>query len=133
MEAAVLDENFAGVKAADEDSGDVNSGDVAFEGFRIQLRLARFGIEANAGVFEERKIGMIAGHGEHVEGGKLFGATAVMNDNFAGLEAFHFGVEARANFAGLDAIFDVGADPIFERPAEFRAAMNESDARAAAK
>src|SRR5215469_2495003 len=133
VEAAVLDEDFAGVEAADEDSGDVNSGDVGFESFEVDFGLARFGVETNADGFEELEIGMIAGHGEGVKRGEFFRAAAILNDDFAGLEAHDFGVEAGGDFSGADAIFDVGADPVFEGAAEFGSAMNESDARAAAK
>src|SRR5215469_13888650 len=133
VEASVLDEDFAGVEAADEDSGDVNSGDVGFESFEVDFGLARFGVETNADGFEELEIGMIAGHGEGVKRGEFFRAAAILNDDFAGLEAHDFGVEAGGDFSGADAIFDVGADPVFEGAAEFGSAMNESDARAAAK
>jgi hypothetical protein len=136
VEASILDEDFAGVNAADEDSGDVDAGDVGFESFEIDARLARFGVEFDADAFEELEVGMIAGHGEGVEGGERFGARAVMSildDDIAGLEAEDFGVEARGDFASADAIFDVWADPVFQRAAEFGAAMNEGDTRAAAK
>ncbi len=133
VEASILDEDFAGVEAADEDSRDVDAGDVGFESFEIDAGLARFGVELDAGAFEELKIGMVAGHGEGVKGGKRFGASAILDDDFAGLEADDFGIEAGGDFSGFDAIFDVGAHPVFEAAAEFGSAMNKRDARASSK
>lgn len=136
VEASILDENFAGVKAADEDSGDVDAGDVGLEGFEIDARLARFGIEFDAGGFEELEVGMVAGHGESVESGERFGAVAVLcvlDDDFAGFEADDFGIEARGDFAGFDAIFNVRTHPKFQTAAKLSAAVNKRDARTAAK
>ena len=39
----------------------------------------------------------------------------------------------RPDFAGADAVFDVGLDPVFEALAHFGAAMNQGDASAAAE
>ena len=57
MEAAIFDEDFAGVAAADYDSGEVNTLCVAFERFRVQVGLAGVFVEAHAQLSMKAKSG----------------------------------------------------------------------------
>ena len=61
VEAAVFDEDFAGVIAADDDAGEVQAGHIAFVGLRIDGGLICGGIELDAEGTKEREIGVIAG------------------------------------------------------------------------
>src|SRR5579872_590228 len=133
VEASIFDENFTGVQAAEQNAGQINSGDIAFERFEIAIRLARFGIEADSETLQEREIGMIAGHGKNSKGRQVLNVTAVLDNHGVGLEADNTRLKERANFAGANAIFDVGAHPVFQGLAQFGAAMHESDFGAGAK
>lgn len=133
MEAAVFDKNFRGVLPADDDSGEINAGDIAFERFRIDRRLAGFGIEANSLPFEELVIRVIAGHGEDLHGRYAAFPIAIAKPDLTRLEARDAGVEQGANFPGEDAVFDVGAHPVLERLSKLGAAVDESDAGAGAE
>ena len=133
VEAAVFDEDFAGVHSAYHDARDVNSGDIAFEAFGIRLRFFRYWVEADSLLLEKFEVGMIAGHREHLSSGQGLLVRIRLHPDFAGLDARNFGVEHRGDFAGADAIFDVGLHPVFQALAQRRIAMNQRDVRAAAK
>ena len=133
VEAAVFDENFAGVHSADDYARDVNARHVAFEAFGIRLRFFRHRIEANSLLLEKFEIGMVAGHRKNLRRGQSLLVGVGLHPHFAGLDARNFGVEQRRDFAGADAIFDVGLHPVFQALAQSCIAMNQRDVRAAAK
>src|ERR1700732_1512366 len=64
VEAAVFNEDFAGVVAADYDAGEVQAGDVTFEGLRIEAGLIGGGIKFHAETAQEREVGVVTGHGK---------------------------------------------------------------------
>src|ERR1700745_2594897 len=70
VEAAVFDENFAGVHSADDYTRDVNARHVAFEAFGIRLRFLRDGVEADSLLLEKFEVGMVAGHRENLSCGQ---------------------------------------------------------------
>ena len=133
VEAAVFDEDFAGVHSADDYTRDVNARHVAFEAFGIRLRFFRYRVEADSLLLEKFEVGMIAGHREHLRSGQGLLMRVGLHPHFAGLDARNFRVEQRRDFAGADAIFDVGLHPVFQALAQGRIAMNQRDVRAAAK
>ena len=47
VESAVLDENLAGETSANNHSGQMNPGNVAFQRVRVKRRLTRFRVEAS--------------------------------------------------------------------------------------
>src|SRR5487761_2201900 len=48
VEASIFDKDFGSVLSSQHDACDVDAADIAFEGFRLALRAARFGVEVNA-------------------------------------------------------------------------------------
>src|ERR1700690_3060429 len=68
VEASVLDEDVGRIFTADYDACYVDSRTVGFECFGVYLGAPGFGIELNSLPLEEREIGMIAGHGEDLDG-----------------------------------------------------------------
>ncbi len=65
MEAAVFDEDFVGALAGNDDSGEIDSGYVGFEGGGIADRAAGVGFfELHAERLDEIEVGVIAGQGE---------------------------------------------------------------------
>src|SRR6202040_1985558 len=69
VKTPILDKNFAGLHSADHDTGDIDSGHITFETFRIRLRLPGYRIEANSLPLEKFEVRMIAGHRENLNGG----------------------------------------------------------------
>ena len=132
VEAAVFDEDFAGVHSADDYAREINAGHVAFERFGIDGGFFVSGSRRIPSCCEKFEVGMIAGHGEHLRGGQGLLMRVGLHPHFAGLDARNIGVEQRRDLAGPDAIFDVGLHPIF-RSCPGRLAMNQGDVRAGAK
>ncbi len=65
MEAAVLDEDLVGALAGDDDTGEVDAGDVALERGGIADRAAVVVlVELDAERFEELEVGSVAGERE---------------------------------------------------------------------
>src|SRR5262249_15672846 len=123
VEAAVFDEDFAGVHPAYHHARDVDAWHVAFEAFGIRLRLPGDRIETNSLPLEKLEVGMIAGHGEYLHGWERLLVRIGLHPDFAGLDALHLGIEERRDFAGADAVLDVGLHPVFQALAHGRVAM----------
>src|ERR1017187_9139555 len=65
VEAAVLDEDFVGALAGDDDSAEVDAGDVRLERGLIANRAAVIGfVELHAEALDEIEVGMVAGEGK---------------------------------------------------------------------
>ena len=60
VEAAVFNENFAGMVSADHHSGDENSGDIALMGLRVHGGLVRFRIERDSQRAQKLEIRMVS-------------------------------------------------------------------------
>ena len=67
VEAAIFDEDAGGVVAADDHACEINSGDVAFEGFGIDGGFLIGAGKAYAEAFEKIEIGMIAREREDLD------------------------------------------------------------------
>src|SRR5579864_6688476 len=83
VEAAVFDEDFAGVHSADNYTRDVNPGDVAFEAFGIRLRFFRYRVEANSLLLEKFEVGMVTSHRKDLHGGQRLLVRIRLNPHFA--------------------------------------------------
>ena len=101
VEAAVLDENFAGVQSSEQHSRHVHSRNVRFVSHGIAGRLASLRVELNALSLEKREIGMVAGERKHLFGRNRRFALAVVYPKFAGLDAMTRVLNKRANFPAL--------------------------------
>ena len=65
VEAAVLDEDFVGALAGDDDAGEIDAGNVALERGGIADRAAVVGlVELDAEPLDEVEVGMVAGERE---------------------------------------------------------------------
>src|SRR6202051_5087513 len=129
VEAAVLDENFAGAGAGYDDSGDVDSGDVGFQGRGIADGAELFGGKFDADAAQEIVIGMVSGEPEDKIVGQANRAGWSFQDHAIFVDLAHGAVEVRDNLAGLAAVFDVGAHPIFDVVVYLPSAMNQRGAR----
>ena len=87
VEAAVFDEDFAGVHSADNYTRDVNAGHVAFEAFGICLRFFRDWVEADSLLLEKFEVGMVARHRENLCSGQSLLVGICLHPNFAGLNS----------------------------------------------
>ena len=128
--ASVLDENFVGVHSRDDDARQIDSGNVALQGVGVDHRLGGGLLgELDAERAQEAEVGMIAGHGEHeIVLQPQLALRRVEQDRIRG-DLAHGGVEVRGDFMVLDAIFDVGLDPVLDVGRDGRAAMHQGDAR----
>ena len=122
VKAAVFDEDFVGIHARDDDAGEINSRHVAFQSFRIALGTMGYGVNFHANIAEEAKIGMVSGERENKIVIQVQDFPALpMDADGAGNNLLHLGLRQGANGAFLDAIFDVGPNPVFEVRTERRA------------
>ena len=122
VEAAVFDEDFVGIHARDDDAGEIDSRYVAFQGFGVAPGTMGGRVNFHANIAEEAKIGMVAGERENkvVIKAQDF-PVAPMDADGAGNNLLHLGLRQGANGAFLDAIFDVGPNPVFDVRTERRA------------
>src|SRR4051812_20855709 len=67
VEAAVFDENFAGVISADHDTGEINSRHITFVRLRIDGRLIGLRVEVDPELAQEREIRMITRKRENLD------------------------------------------------------------------
>ncbi len=113
MKAAVLDEDFVGVGAGDDDSGQINSRAFALQRLGIRDGLRRGRIQMDPVVGHELEVGAVAGHGkdEIVLDGDF--AFRRLQHHFVRPDLFDDRVEVALDFAALDAVFNVRLDPIF--------------------
>ena len=128
VETTIFNEDFIGVAAGNDHAGKINSRDIALACFRIAVWPGRSGIDFNADVTQEIKIGMISGECINV---------IVLNASTLTLGVFEpYGV--RRNFfdggfhvcpdgAFFNAVLDVGANPIFDVPTEFSLTVDYGD------
>ena len=65
VEAAVLDENFVGPRAGDDDPGQIDSRHIALQRYRSTTGF-RSGPSSSRRSFKELEVGMVAGQREHV-------------------------------------------------------------------
>ena len=86
------------------------------------------GVEADSVRFQELGIRTIARHGEHeIVLETLFAVGSL--DTYEGLtDLEHGGTKVRGDLAVLDAVFDVGLDPVFDVLMDRFAAMNKRNA-----
>src|SRR6202040_2432635 len=124
VKTPILDKNFAGLHSADHDTGDIDSGHITFETFRIRLRLPGYRIEANSLPLEKFEVRMIAGHRENLNGGQGLLVRVRPHPHFVRLDARNFRIEHCGDLAGADAVLDVGLHPIFQTLAQRRIAMH---------
>ena len=87
--------------------------------------LIGFRVQDDAEAAQEREIGMVAGQGKDLRGRDGLLPFRSADSHAAGLEAQHVGLEEGFHLFGLDAVFDVRANPILDGGAEFGAAMNQ--------
>ena len=65
VEAAVLDEDLVGAPAGEDDSGEVDAGDVGLQRRGVAERAAVVGlVEADAELLQEAEVGVVSGEGE---------------------------------------------------------------------
>ena len=81
----------------------------------------------------EFEIGTVAGHGEDEVVLDVDFAIRCLNDDIVLANFFDGAVEVGFDFTALNAIFDVGLDPIFDVRVNARAADDHGDARAGPK
>jgi len=130
VEASVFDEDLVGSLSGDDDSGEVDSWHVAFERGGVADGAARVGlVQGDTEALDETEVGVIAGEGEdEVIWQGEFALGSGEGDGVFG-DADDAGVEVRVDFAVLDAVVDVGEDPVFDVAVHLGAAVDEGDFR----
>src|ERR1039458_3276847 len=115
VEAAVLDKYFVGALAGDDDACEVDAGDVGFERGRIAygaavVRLVQF----HAQPLDEVEVGGIADEGEDKVVGQRDRAGGRGQGDVIFGDFGDGGVEVGLDLAVLDAVVDVGQDPVLD-------------------
>ena len=101
---------------------------------RVQLRLVRLRIAADAGTAHQVDVGMVAGQQEHAVGRDLFApAVAARRPRSSGVISTTRVSKRAGDRSFLDAVLDVGTHPVLDRVAKRRVAVHQRDVRAAAE
>lgn len=130
VEAAGLDEDPAGLAARRDRAAHEQAAHVRLEGVGIVARLERRGIDLDPGADEQGRVGVIAGQQEHGARGQLFAAAGALDRHRVGADREQARLEQAADRAVLDAVLDVGTNPVLDRVGEGGAAVHEADAGA---
>src|SRR6516162_5385842 len=105
MKAAVLDEDFVGAHARDNDSGEVNAGDAAFQRLGVNNRsLVVIAAQPASETADELEVGVIAGHGEDPVVWEMPFSFGCAQYHLVGGDFFHRTVEIGVDLSGLDAV-----------------------------
>src|ERR1035437_10349654 len=133
VEAAVLDEDFVGALAGDDDSAEVDSGDVGLErcGVAHGTAVVRV-VELHAEALDEVEVGVVAGEGEDEVVGDGQAARGRGDGYVVFGDVGDIAGEVGGDLAVPDAVVDVGQDPILHVGVHLLAAMDEGNARAVA-
>src|SRR5215468_12706131 len=130
MEPAVLDKDLGGAVSRDNDSGQIDPGNIGFERFGVDTWAAiRWRADFDPDLAEKLQIRVIAGEREHkvvLEG--QFAVRRIQYDR-SRRDLPHYRVEVRLDFAVLDAVFDIGLDPVLHLVMDHRTAMHQRDSR----
>jgi len=130
VEATVFDEDFVGSLAGDDDSGKIDTGNVALKCGGVADGAASVGlVEGNSQTFNKAEVGVIAGEGEDELVGQDDFAFGSCQIDVVFVDPCDVGAEVGLDLAVLDAIVDVGEDPILDVPVHLGAAVNKGDLR----
>src|SRR5439155_15653949 len=115
VKAPVLDEDFVGVPAGNNDAGDVETGHVNLEGLRVTDGTVTFRINLHAGVPQQIDVRMVARQREDkvVLQTNRF-ALRVLNANPVLGNLLHLALEAGLDRSFLDPVLEVRPDPVFD-------------------
>src|SRR5438067_1135585 len=124
VEAAVLDEDFVGALAGYDDASEVDAGNVGFERGRVAEWAARVGlVQCDAEALDELEVRVVAGEREdEVVANRERAGRRLQRDLVFG-DVGDAGVEVSRDLAVLDAIIDVGQDPVLHMPVHLRPAV----------
>ena len=126
VEAAVFDEDLAADVSRQNDSSDVESGNVAFQCFGIVAGDVGGGIEGDAHTSKELHGWGVAelAKNEIVFNGGEFVCLKIPKGHGLPIDAFHHGAEVAMDFVAGEAVFDVGLEPVLHAlTIEFRASV----------
>src|SRR5438876_10307815 len=134
IKPAVLDEDLRDLRARRHTPRDVYAGDRRFQGFGIDLRASRIGIEGDSDALEQRQFGMKPD--QRVDpgcGNPLLVAERTAHEHIARRDLADLTAEPGLDIACLDAGFEVGAEPVLHTLGPRGAAIDDRRARPRAK
>ena len=126
MESTILDEDFIGAFPGDDDTGEIDSRDIALERRGIAPRAAIVGlIETHPQPLDEVKVGMVAGERKDEVVRQRYRAFRRFEPHIVFGDVDYRAAEVCFDLSVLDAVVDVGEDPILHVAVHLRAAMDE--------
>src|SRR5437588_3808735 len=130
VETPVLDEDLSGLHAGNDNAGQINSGNVAFQGLQITYRphLRRF--KPNAYFPQKIEVRMVTRHGQNEIVLQDYLTCRTGKDNGRGCNRFYRRVKVSLDLCILDAILNVWLDPVLHPRTDSRSAINQRDTRA---
>src|SRR5260370_38020520 len=132
VKSAVLDENFAGMSAADHYSRQIYPRNIAFVRLRIHVRLFCHRVKLHSQALDKFEIRVVSSQKEDLFRRKpLLPFRALDNYRF-GSNFLHGGAEVHRDLPSFHAILYVRPHPVLNSCAEFRITMYHRDARAVA-
>ncbi len=126
VEATVFNEDLAAYVSRQNDSGDVEPGDVAFQRFGIVAGNVGVAIEGDSHALKEFHRWCIAEleKDKVVFNGGEFVCLKIPKRHGLPIDALHHGAEVAVDFVAGEAVFDVGLEPVLHAlTVEFRAAI----------
>src|SRR5690554_4043459 len=132
VQESVLDEDVGRTVAEPGGADDVQAGHVALEGDRIQLSGLGGGVYLDAGGGEELGAGAVAGEGEDAVSGDVERVAQLADGDVLRGDAGDHGLEVCGDGPLLDAVLEVGFDPVLEAVPQRLAAVHQRYLGAAA-
>src|SRR5213082_115967 len=129
VKASVFNKYLARMPPANDHASQMNPRDIAFEGVRIERRLATLRIEPHPQAFNEREIGVVARKRKHPPRGQSAFAGSILNHNFVARDPFYMRLEHGLHLTCLDTILNVRPHPILDSRTKFLLPMHQRHTR----
>src|SRR5215469_10555245 len=132
VEAAILDKNLVGARSGHDHTRDVDSRYVALERNRIAYRTTLFGGEFDSHRAKKFIVGMISGEREDKVVLDFHLAFRGVQHDVICLDRLDRAAEVSSDLTVLDAVLDIGENPVLHVRMHLRPAMDEGDSRSMA-
>src|ERR1035437_3226391 len=127
VKAAVFDENFVGPRSRHDHPRNINSRNIALQRDRIANRAALLLRQFNPHAAQKIVVRMVANQGEHEVILQADRAARRIDKNVVDADFLHRTVEVSLDLPILDAVFNVGLDPVFNMMVELPVAVDQCD------